>query len=202
MTTLTHTVNKSLVPFTGYYAMDIAAGAFLSIDTSEAWSTSAPISSVTVTVSTDGAASKTYPIDDTTTFDGRTLIIPDVLHIVFERKYNNGILTNFSGKIYGKDAKGNTRFNPLTLSTFIGSYLEIPTGKNVLVITESGVEFDFGSGLQPITQYAFNPLMFVLSFNGPTGQKYTLMMGTAGSMGLAVYIQYGTTGSYAVTILP
>src|SRR5215210_6825562 len=79
---------SALIPFTGYYAINKAAGAFFSIDTTEVYINfpltkritirySYPI--ITVNVSLDGKISTYYPFGGSASFDGRTLIIPGVL---------------------------------------------------------------------------------------------------------------------------
>lgn len=197
----------SIVPYTGYYSMDAAPGAFLSIDTVETYyQLSRPItvsvSVVTVSVSMDGSTSQTYKLDQSSSFNNDVLTIPGVLTITLTRGYQDGSLVTFSGIVKGVAVTGSTQFNPITLPTFIGQYKLTPA-KTVLSITASGIAFDFGSGLQTIKFYTFTPLMFVLMFNDPnTGEKYVVMMGTAGGMGLACYIQHGATGAYAVTIPP
>lgn len=204
----------SIVPFTGYYSMDVASGAFLSIDTVETYYTlsqkiTISLATVTVTISMDGLTSQTYPLDQTTTFDGKTLVIPNILTITLTRNYHDGILTTFSGKVYSANVNGSTQFNPIQLSTFTGKYYAAtPSLKEVLSVNasatvpfDSSIAFDFGSGLQGIRLYTFTPLMFVLMFANPaTMEEYVLMLGTAGSKGLACFIQHGTTGEYAVTI--
>jgi len=203
----------AIVPFTGYYSMDVANGAFLSIDTVETYykvsqNNTIKFTSVTVTVSMDGVNSQTYPLDQSTIFDGYTLTIPNILTITLTRQYNNGVLTTFYGTIYNVNVTGFTRFNPITLPTFNGRfYAATPSLKEVLSVTslpapfDSTIEFDFGYGLREITLYTFNPLMFVLMFDNPdTGEGYVLMLGTAGSKGLACFIQHGASGEYAVTI--
>lgn len=205
----------TIMSYTGYYSMDAGTttGAFLSIDTTEYYyklsqNITVRVAAVSVTVSMDGTTSKTYPLDQSTTFIGTTLTIPNVLKITLTRGYNNGILTTFSGQVNSVNVTGSTRFNPITLSTFNGNYTAVPAMKKVLSVNDSTtipykstIAFDFGAGLQEIRSYTFTPLMFVLMFTKPGSQdKYVLMMGTAGTAGLACFIQHGTTGEYAVTI--
>jgi hypothetical protein len=201
---------SKLVPFTGYYPMDIQAGAFLSIDTTENRSMSpvSPLnySSVEISVSMDGKTSKTYHFDFQTQFDGSKLIIPGVLELTFTREYDNGILTKFSGTIGGTAVTGSTRFNPVPLDSFIGEYFEVVSGqpKNVLTInSDTDIQFDFGTGtLSPVTSYSYNPAMYVLTFTGEDSTAYTLMLGTTGAMGLACSIQHDSTAVIAVSCFP
>jgi len=205
----------SIVPFTGYYSMDAAKGAFLSIDTTEAYyrftqKITFSTATVAVTVSMNGTTSTTYPLDKSTTFDGKTLTIPNVLSITLTRQYHDGALVTFTGMVNKVNVTGSTQFNPIKLSTFNGNYTAVSSGKEVLSVNDSptnafdsSIAFDFGSGLQDVRFYTFTPLMFVLMFSAPvSGDKYVLMLGTAGSMGLACFIQQGSTGGYAFTIPP
>ena len=129
--------------------------------------------------------------------------VPYVLNIKLNRKYQDGILTIFSGSIKGYQVKGFNRFNQIKLPTFNGNYKSIK-GATVLKINGSEISFDFGLGLQEITYFTFTPLMFLLMFNNPfSGERYIVMLGTSvqmGLAGLACYIQHGIIGEYAVTI--
>jgi hypothetical protein len=196
-----------LVPFTGYYSMDVAPGAFLSIDTNWHYSSSPlfPLNydSVEISVSLDGKTSQIHPFDFNTSFDGKTLSIPGVLSLVFTRGYQDGVLTTFSGTIGNVPVTGSTRFNPVPLSAFAGTYIEVdPLNlKTVLSVTpESQIKFDFGTGLQEVGCFTYNPAMYVLMFTGTDQNNHVLMLGTAGHSGLACSIQVGSTASFAVTI--
>jgi len=206
--------SESIVPFTGYYSMSAANGAFLSIDTTETYykltqKITISTSSVTVSVSMDGVSSKTYPLDSTTTFDGHTLTIPNVLTITLTREYDQGRLVRFSGVVNKVNVTGYTLFNPIALSTFNGQYATpAAPAKKILSINDSAtipfnssVSFDSGSGLTQLKLYTFVPLMFVLTFNDPVSKaSYLIMMGTAGAKGLACFIEQGAGGEYAFTI--
>lgn len=204
----------TIMSYTGYYPMDVAPGAFLSIDTTEYYYRfSEPITIsvaiVSVSISMDGKTSKTYRLDKSTSFDGKTLIIPNVLDITLTRKYEDGILTTFSGVVGKTPVKGMTSFNPIPLSTFSGDYYSLKSKKHVLSVKDSGrpyessISFDFGSGLQGVRAYSFTPLMFVLAITQPgTADPYTIMLGTASGMGLACYILGAENSGYAFSILP
>lgn len=186
-------------------SMGIANGAFLSIDTvwiHDKYSQNSNYALISVSISLNGINSHTYPLDKGASFNGRILIVPYILNIKLERKYQDGILTTFSGSVKGHRVKGFNRFNQITLSTFNGNYRSMK-GMTILVIDGSEISFDFGLGLQKIKYFTFTPLMFLLMFNNPfSGEKYIVMLGTSvqtGLSGLACYIQHGAIGEYAVT---
>jgi hypothetical protein len=78
-----------LAAFTGYYSMNAAPGAFLSIDTTEQRSTSPilPTTAIAINVSMNGKSATTYPFGDGATFDGAKLNIPGKLTLDFTREY-------------------------------------------------------------------------------------------------------------------
>jgi hypothetical protein len=209
---------SKLVPFTGYYSMDGAPAAFLSIDTTEERLVShgqptLPIQetiNVSISVSMDGKSSTSYAFGDEATFDGVTLNIPGRLTLKFSRQYREGHLASFTGTIGGVSVSGESYFNQVPLSAFIGDYYDVETSRKVLSITESSVLFDSSiftntSGeLQRVNRYNYLPAMFVITFSGePNAEpKFTLMLGTAGKNGLACSIQGGGTPRLAVSILP
>src|SRR5437879_4572384 len=187
---------SELVPFTGYYSIEtgMGTGAFLSIDTTEYYSPSPLLPyypSIDINVSMDGVTSKTYPFDFDTQFDGTTLIMPNVLNLVFTREYDEGKLISFTGTIEPTAVNGYTRFNQVGLESFVGSYKQVSplSGKEVLSIaSDKDISFDYGNGtgvLTPISSYSYVPAMFVLLCSDASSNKYTLMLGTAGNMGLA-----------------
>lgn len=203
---------SKLVPFTGYYAMNVAPGAFLSIDTTEAVSVAAGIqktTSVTVNVSMDGTSVTAYPFSDGATFDGATLIIPSgklgklTLHL--SREFSDGHLVKFSGTIGSTNVAGTSYFNPVPVSAFVGDYYyyDKKTAKKVHALSiksDTQILFDFSvfstpSGqLQQVNSFSYVPAMFVLTFNNTTHglpAKFMLMLGTAGAFGLACSIQDG-----------
>jgi hypothetical protein len=205
---------SKLVPFTGYYAMNVAPGAFLSIDTTEERSIS-PVQKTTkisINVSMDGKSAVTHAFGDGATFDGVTLNIPGKLRLDFTREYRDGHLAAFSGTIGGVKANGETYFNQVPLSAFVGDYYDLKTSKKALSIkSETEILFDFSvfstaSGeLQPVNGYSYVPAMFVLTFKGRSGSEpasFTVMLGTASQMGLACSIQANNTARLAVSILP
>ncbi|HEX3467893.1 MAG TPA: hypothetical protein VHT05_07445 [Candidatus Elarobacter sp.] len=209
-----------LVPFTGYYALNVAPGAFLSIDTIEERSMSSGQSAsagqvatnISINVSMDGGSVTTHPFGDGATFDGVTLNVPGQLTLEFSREYSDGHLASFTGTIDGVDVRGETYFNQVPLSAFIGDYYDTQTSRLVLSIkANSELLFDFAmfSGvpgeLQRVQRYGYMPAMFVLTFASATGSEpraFTLMLGTAGKNGLACSIQGGATPRLAVSILP
>jgi len=207
---------QRLVPFTGYYSMNVAPGAFLSIDTVEersaspAQPTSPTKESITISinVSMNGKSATSYSFGDEATFDGVTLKLPGKLALDFSREYRQGHLASFTGKIGEVDVKGESYFNQVPLSAFAGDYYDAQTGKRALSITKDLVLlFDFsifagGSGeLRQVYSYRYVPAMFVLTFSGDR-EKFTLMLGTASKNGLACSIQGGGTPKLAVSIVP
>jgi len=204
---------SKLVPFTGYYSMNVAPGAFLSIDTTEIHSSgTSDTTNIDINVSMDGKHVVTYhfkPLIDGATFDGRTLHIPGgpaeqhKLHLDFAREYNDGHLVAFSGTIGSVNVNGESYYNPVPLSAFIGDYYYVDpktgaTTKVVSLTSEGKILFDFSvlskpSGqLQPVDSYSYVPAMFVVSFAGISGSgpsSFMLMMGTASNYGLACSIQ-------------
>src|ERR1700721_1000718 len=119
-----------LVPFTGYYSLNVAPGAFLSIDTTEERSVSSaepapPIQEnvgVSINVSMDGKSSTSYSFSDGGTFDGVTLDFPGRLTLRFAREYREGHLASFAGTIGDVPVQGESYFNPVPLSAFVGDY--------------------------------------------------------------------------------
>lgn len=201
---------SKLVPFTGYYQMDMAPGAFLSIDTTEV-ATIQPLADsidVTISLSLDGTAAKTFTSADGIGFDGTTLTIPDLATLVFTRDYQAGRLVSFAGQVAGSTVTGSTYYNAVPLAAFVGTYFDVTTGKPVLAIAgPHDIRFDFaisagGGALSPVAAYRYNPGMFVLSFSGADGTAFTAMLGTAGAGGLAVSIMTETAQRYALSILP
>jgi hypothetical protein len=204
---------SKLVPFTGYYSMNVAPGAFLSIDTLEERSIS-PVqetTTISINVSMDGKSATTYLFGDGATFDGVRLNIPGKLTLVFTRKYRNGHLVTFSGEIGGVNVKGQTYYNQVPLSAFIGDYYDVQTSKIALSIkSETEILFDYSIFSTPgklllVNSYKYVPAMFVLTFSGESSSEpatFTLMLGTASKSGLACSIQGGGTPRFAVSILP
>jgi len=192
---------NKLVPFTGYYSMNVAPGAFLSIDTIEQRSISATekTTSIKISVSMDGKFAAAYPFSDGATFDGVRLNVPGQLTLDFAREYRDGRLVSFSGRIGDVKVSGETYFNQVPLSAFVGNYYDVQTSKPALSIT-SDLEllfdlsiFSGGPGeLQRVQSYSYLPAMYVLMFSGehaPESTKFTLMLGTASKNGLACSIQ-------------
>jgi hypothetical protein len=137
---------SKLAAFTGYYAMNVAPGAFLSIDTIEERSIS-PMQETTIisiNVSMDGKSATTYLFGGGATFDGVTLTFPGKLTLKFTREYSDGHLVAFSGTIGGVTVNGETYYNPVPLSAFIGDYYDAQTSKLALSIkSDSEILFDF-----------------------------------------------------------
>ncbi|HEX4411262.1 MAG TPA: hypothetical protein VH206_21025 [Xanthobacteraceae bacterium] len=190
---------SKLVPFTGYYAMHVAPGAFLSIDTTEVQSPEA--TNIVINVSMDGKSLHgSYPFSAGGAFDGAKLHIPGKLTLHFSRQYSNGRLATFSGAVGSTHVSGETYFNPVPLSAFVGDYYDATTNKKALSLkSDTEILFDFSvlsknpSGqLQAVISYSYVPAMFVLTFTGGSSDgpgKFMLMLGTGAAFGLACSIQ-------------
>jgi hypothetical protein len=209
---------SALAPFTGFYTMNVAPGAFLSIDSVEQRTrrsdpTSSPLekTDISISVSMDGKSCTTYAVGDGASFDGATLSIPGQLRIAFSRQYERGRLASFMGTVGGVDVTGETYFNPVPLSAFAGDYYDVQTTERVLSIADDlAILFDFGiflgtpEQLREVQNYDYLPAMFVLEFSDERHappNTFTLMLGTAGKRGLACSIQGGGTPRLAVSIL-
>ena len=211
---------SNLVPFTGYYSMNVAPGAFLSIDTIEERSIAPgqptlPVketTAISINVSMDGRSATPYSFSDGATFDGVTMNIPGQLRLDFARHYRDGRLASFTGTIGSVTVNGETYFNQVPLSAFVGEYYDVQTSSKVLSIRrDSAILFDFSmfsgtpGALRHVSSYKYAPAMFVLTFGAEPDAEpnaFTLMLGTAGKRGLACSIQGGGAPRLAVSILP
>lgn len=130
----------------------------------------------------------------------------------FHARGGDGRLVSFTGTIGSTDVNGETYFNQVPLSAFVGDYYDVQTSRQVLSIRDNlTLLFDF-SIFSPVPEeprqvysYSYVPARFVLTFSGEPGSqpgKFTLMLGTAGKNGLACSIQCGATARLAVSILP
>lgn len=198
----------ALVPFTGYYGINTAPGAFLSIDTSVVYinvqltqriTLNLSFPTITVRVSLNGTTCQSYPFEGGASFDGKTLVIPDVLSVDLTREYQAGAVVALSGTIAGNLAAGSTYFNPVELPVFMGTYKNVATGATALTVASSSLMFDSGGGLENVPVFAYNPAMYVVQFT-TASVPYVLMLGTSPGQGLACFITDGTTNSFAVTI--
>ncbi len=203
---------RKLLPFTGYYSMNVAPGAFLSIDTVEERSTSGDTTTISINVSMDGRSCTAYSFSDGASFDGSRLDIPGRLSLDFTRHYRDGRLAAFEGTIGSVSVAGDTYFNQVPLSAFAGDYFDVATSRKALSIADNlEIFFDFAlftnapGDLRKVDGYSYLPAMFVLTFAGATTPQpgaFTLMLGTAGNKGLACSIQGGGIPKLAVSILP
>ncbi|CAM1358910.1 hypothetical protein TPENAI_10217 [Tenacibaculum litopenaei] len=206
-----------LISLTGYYKMNRPNGdAFLSINTiryrlnivvkGRAFRVHIPV--VTVAYSMDGKKSREFSFQDITSFNGEDLIIGNLVRLNFTRNYERGRLVTFSGSIYeqGKEfaVTGSSHFNPVPMKTFIGTYKEMDfprEGEELLNITDSKVFFDFGDGLEEVTDYSYTPAMYILEFYKPHSlRKYTVMFATSGKNGLVCRVVDDYGSRFAVTI--
>jgi len=206
---------ENLAAFTGYYLMKIeenesCSGAYLAVDTT--YSTlhfgdgvERLAATVTVSISLDGKTVSTFKDAKEFSFIDDVLTIPDEhLRITFRRssQVGQGILNTFVGTAGEARVYGHTRFNPVPLSTFVGSYkVSIPKqsslyGEEILTISAGDtpeVKFLFpfeqkgDKELDRINSYSYNPSTFVLTFQHRK-IDYILMLGTSGLHGLACSI--------------
>jgi hypothetical protein len=200
---------NSLIPYTGYYNMNTAGNAFLAIDTTiyyinypltQKITLKLTVPQITISYSLDGKKSSVFPFDKTCSFNGKTLIIPNVLQVDLTRVYQNGVLVTFSGNIQKTPANGSTSFNPVYVPTFIGTYIDLATQKPLVAVAESSMKYDFGDGtLKNISIFSYNPAMYVVQFAN-AGTTYTLMLGTNAQHGLACFYIAGAKTGFAVTI--
>lgn len=191
---------SKIVPYSGYYSMDLAQGAFLSIDTNcyrvvLGERSSVEYVRVLISISLDGTTSTEHTFDANVSFDGGVLDIPGVLTLTFARTYLEGVLVTFTGTIGSAEVNGFTRYNPVPLSSFVGDYVWVeglpPSSPALSIGSDSDIIFKG----QRVTYYSYDPSMYVLMFDRESKQE-VLMMGTAGAMGLACSAE----GGLAVTI--
>ncbi|WP_428233131.1 hypothetical protein [Flavobacterium sp.] len=206
---------EELIPFTGYYSLDVASGSFVSIDTNEYYINKQKAirpkrSQIIISVSLDGKTSDQYTFNNQMTFVNNVLTIPNVLQLKFKRDFIDGKLVTFKGNIGENNVNGFTRFNPVRLSEFKGTYFNISSSITSLTIVEkkefTEVNYNIDNTLIPIEFYSYNPAMYVLNFYaGKDNNSYTLMLGTFGSHGLACSSMYTANGKnnneFLVTIL-
>jgi hypothetical protein len=160
----------------------------------------------------NGKSATTYPFANGATFDGVRLTIPGQLTLDFTREYSDSHLVSFTGTIGDVNVEGETYFNQVPLSAFVGDYYDVQTSRLVLSIKDDlALLFDFSlfsaapGELKQVYSYAYVPAMFVLTFSGEPNsesRKFTVMLGTANKNGLACSIQGGATPKLAVSILP
>jgi hypothetical protein len=203
---------SSLVHFTGYYGINginTSAGAFFSIDTTEiciTWPITREVTVhfriplITISVSLNGTASTSYLFDNSSSFDGQTLIIPNALQVSLTRGYQSGQLVTLSGTITGNTVSGSTYFNPVPMRVFAGSYKTTKAGPTKLTVAaDSSLAFDFGDRLRNIPVFTYDRAMYVVLFDHGD-VRYTLMLGTDAGGGLACFITDGKSNEVTFTI--
>jgi hypothetical protein len=195
-----------LIPFNGYYSLGNTPGAFFAIDANMSVSDFGKTSSyfINLILSLDGKTSYSIPFS-TGTFDGTTLIQENEtlsIHLTLARAAaTESITATCKGTVQISSSEvpipiqGSTYNNPIDSSLFAGTfYLPPPTTTppstapytEVLVIgSDNSIMYDYGSGdgiLKPVTAYLYNMNMYYFTFDNNT---YNLIMGTAGTAGLA-----------------
>ena len=104
-------------------------------------------------------------------------------------------VSSLQGTIKNIGVTGVNYLSPVPLEVLAGSYKN-PLGDEVLSINQNplhispvfNISFDFGQGLQVITEYTYDPTMYLLSFNNSAADNYVLMLGTGEGKGLACYV--------------
>lgn len=205
--------NSKIEYYIGYYCLDIASGAFLTIDSNEQYTllhdsinSSKMVNTIvtnTVSISLDGKNVKSFLFGEDVQFDGKTLVIEkENLSVDLVRNFQDGKLIELSGIINGTSVKGYTYFNPVPLNVFLGDYKETITPfKPVLSISKDlFLHIDLGNNaLTTINSFSYNSAMYVVTFSAEE-KEYILMLGTAGKMGLACSIGVNGKSNFVVTI--
>jgi hypothetical protein len=195
-----------LIPFNGYYSLGNAPGAFFAIDANMSVTDSGATATffINLLLSLDGIKAYSIPFS-TGTFDGTTLIQENEtfsIHLTLARaSAKENITATCKGTVQIGSSEvltpiqGATYNNPIDSSLFAGTYyLPPPTTTppstapytEVLVIaSDNSIMYDYGSGngtLKPVEAYIYNMNMYYYTFDNNT---YNLIMGTAGTAGLA-----------------
>lgn len=196
---------SKLIPFNGYYSLGNAPGAFFAIDANMAVSDSGNQSLffINLIVSLDGKTALSTPFS-TGSFDGKTLIQEGgtfSIHLTLNRASATETITaTCNGTVQPGNTdviitvQGSTYNNPIESPLFAGTYYlpssPTPTPnetytKVLEISADNQIQYDFGSGdgnLKPVDAYIYNMNMYYYTFDNA---KHNLIMGTAGSLGLA-----------------
>eukprot|EP01084_Bolivina_argentea_P069289 126105_1 len=189
------TYNKALMAFNGYYQMNTAEGAFLTIDTNLYVSGAVRIYTIDIIISLDGQTSQSYPFNGT--FNDNKLILEGLflsLDLDFEHKSFSGtIAAGGHGVTYS--VTGSTYNNPIPCHVYIGEYYQIKDDKQIKVMQISDdyqLEYDYDSNdgiLKSVPTYVYNLNMYFFSFERKISEtetnEYRLIMGTAAASGFA-----------------
>lgn len=193
---------QALIPFTGFYMLDVKIGSFIMVDTEQLTvlgSGGKPVStySATVTLCADGVTSKQFSLGSHCTFNDNNLVITNTViggttaNLRFSNASGN---SSVSGTFNDKHVAGSSPFAPISLSLWSGTYYtQGPVDNKVypyaptLKIDPDGTVFFAadGAALKPVQQYSYDYAMFVIGLVlGPDPTKATLFeMGTASGWG-------------------
>ena len=215
----------ALIPFSGYYSLGSAPGAFFAIDTNLYFGSvlSTPAYDVSLIVSLDGTKSYRFPFSGA--FDGVRLVQKSkesggqlTIDLTLNRTASSGGPTvSCSGTIElpGRpqlSVSGSTYNNPIPPFVFAGVYYETkslhlsPSEEEKVAVRVMEIKddlqvlYDFGKNdgeLQPVELYTYNMNMFFFSFQQGT-DAVNLIMGTAAAGGFACN-DMTLTSSKAVT---
>ncbi len=189
---------RALVPFTGYYALSSAPGAFVMVATELArQGAPAPaLYTATITISLDGKTSHAYTLGQNCTFDAGRLKITGaggstVADLNFSQAHG---VRSVRGRVGGKPVAATTPFGPIQLSTWSGTYYRQsqspgPNGTRfsyapaLQIDADGSVKFAAdGGALQPVPAYTYDFSMFVIAFV-VQGKVHVFEMGTASKWG-------------------
>ncbi len=187
--------------YTGYYSLEgtgsetLAQGAFIQIISKANQNSLFEISSIAI--STDGVNVTTYTSGFTIDNIQHTITIPNVCNITLAKNKDVRAVASLVGTIDNKTVKGMNYLSPAPLEILAGSYKNVQ-GHEILSIAKStntdgpvfDISFNFadGHGATVITEYTYDPTMYLLRFNKTSTEPYTLMLGTGEGKGLACYV--------------
>lgn len=192
---------QSLMPYTGYYALDGIPGGFVMIDSHSTWAAGEGGGAPTVdyfakiSISSDGEMSETYELGPDCTFDGSHLVItgPDGTNIAHLTFTGAGGVCTMQGTLGGTAVQGTTPFGPVETALWAGTYYEqeyqltdkIYLYRPALIIEPDGtVLYSTEGELQPMPAYWYDYGMFVFGLEPTPGGKSILYeMGTSSGWG-------------------
>jgi hypothetical protein len=197
---------QALASFSGYYALNIAPGAFVSIS-GRYLCMNGVIDAYQVGIgfSLDGVTSTSFWFDSSMSFDPATgaLSAPCVA-LTFSSGFDpaTGTLARVSGTVGGLPAAGSTYFNPVPLSAFGPARLTDKTDANaVQVLGDTSVAYVTAGGVaSTIDTFIYVPLMYIVGTQIDSSELI-LSLGTDGPRGLACIVMAGTSVG-AVWALP
>ena len=190
---------SSLRWYTGYYSLvatgtdTVPQGAFLQIISSANQNSLFDIASIVISI--DGVTAEKYTSGFTIDNVDNTITIPGICLVTLTKNNTESGVSSLQGTIKNIAVTGVNYLSPVPLEVLAGSYKN-PLGDEILSINQNplhispvfNISFDFGQGLQVITEYTYDPTMYLLSFNNSAADNYVLMLGTGEGKGLACYV--------------